>query len=562
MPPPNGSPVRRRSSSGGQAPSTARTRRSSSTGGNSKLVCIAGPASGQEFLLEGDELVVGRAADNAISIPDTSVSRRHVSIRQVGSGWSAVDLGSGNGTLINGAQITKETPLNDGDTISLGDTDLRFQAGASAGSSRALAKREPVEVSRSLRRPVRTMSRNSGTRISPELKEKQRLLKIRIGIAVAALLMPLIGWKVKQSVDANKAAQIEAQRQKAFTELRILQQDAKRLIVDGKWAEAKEKLDEIVARDAQFEAADMANYLARAEKEIPNQKLLNEARAAIAEGKMTVAHNALEKVSSDTMQGQTRSALKAELEVLITKSLDKARLMLVATSDEAQMNRLLALSQDVLGARPDQRDAVEFKKLAEDALARIADGRKPPPPPADSSERGVQRRFIDGDVNTAFSMAQECAGRNAKCRALQGQIKEFIEGYKKLESASANELIKLAELDRKINGGERSQMTPKIATQLSAKLLPRAASAKSSGNWVQASEFAKKIVAVDPDNAQARSILAEANKWAEERYLQAYQMREMDPEGAIRMLKEVVNATSKDSEWNVKARQRLKQLGE
>ncbi len=571
--PPNGSPVRRRPSSPGQAPSASRPRRASSSG-VSKLVCTAGPASGQEFLLEGVELVVGRASENAISIPDTSVSRRHVTVKQVSGAWVAVDLGSGNGTLINGSQISDETPLNDGDVISLGDTDLRFHSAAPAGGSSALSVRrsgrggeqaeEPSAMARSVRRPVRTLSRSMARRTDPEFKAKQKQLKVRIAIAVAVIALPLLGWKLKQSLDASRVAQVEAQRQKAVNALRVIQQDAKRLVREGKWAEAKEKFDEIVQRDQSFESATVADYLRQADKEIPNQKLFTEARAAIAEGKMTEASVALEKVSPDTFQGELRAALKNDLDTLIARSLEKARLLLAATSDEAQMNRLLAISQDVLGARPEQRDALEFKKLALDAIERIKDGRKPPPPPADTSERAVQQRYNDGDFNTAFSMAQACANKNAKCRALQGMIKEFIGAYGKLESASPPELMKLAVLDRKISAGSggKSVMSKKIGVQLVGRGLIVAQRAKSNRDWAKASEYAEQILQVDEDNVQARAIVSEAAAFAKETYQQAYQVKDTDPEMAIRLFREVIGATSKDNELNQKARGWLKKMGQ
>src|SRR5258708_23045841 len=104
MPPPPTNPARRRPSSASAPAAPARPRKSSAqlpvakpAAEGFKLVCLAGPQSGSEYVLEGDEMVVGRAADNAISIPDTSVSRKHVLLRNTGSGWAASDMGPGNG---------------------------------------------------------------------------------------------------------------------------------------------------------------------------------------------------------------------------------------------------------------------------------------------------------------------------------------------------------------------------------------------------------------------------------------------------------------------------------
>jgi hypothetical protein len=72
-------------------------------------------------------VVIGRSAECGVRLTDTSVSRRHAEIRPVGDGWTIVDLGSTNGTRVNGSGV-RERRLADGDTISVGDAVLRFEA--------------------------------------------------------------------------------------------------------------------------------------------------------------------------------------------------------------------------------------------------------------------------------------------------------------------------------------------------------------------------------------------------------------------------------------------------
>ena len=67
------------------------------------------------------------ATDAAVRLTDTSVSRRHAEVRRSGDGWILVDLGSTNGTRINGVPVT-DRRLQDGDTITVGDASLRFEA--------------------------------------------------------------------------------------------------------------------------------------------------------------------------------------------------------------------------------------------------------------------------------------------------------------------------------------------------------------------------------------------------------------------------------------------------
>jgi hypothetical protein len=83
---------------------------------------------GRRFPLADVPLAIGRATDAPIRVTDTSVSRRHAEIRPSAGGWVIVDLGSTNGTRVNGAPVT-ERKLDDGDTITVGDAVLRFEAG-------------------------------------------------------------------------------------------------------------------------------------------------------------------------------------------------------------------------------------------------------------------------------------------------------------------------------------------------------------------------------------------------------------------------------------------------
>ena len=93
-----------------------------------------GAAVGSIFLEDGRRieigetpLVVGRLPECDVAQSDPNVSRRHAEVRRQGTGFVVVDLGSTNGTRVNGAQV-KERLLNNGDEITVGATKLRFEA--------------------------------------------------------------------------------------------------------------------------------------------------------------------------------------------------------------------------------------------------------------------------------------------------------------------------------------------------------------------------------------------------------------------------------------------------
>ncbi len=84
--------------------------------------------SGERVTLGDNVVSFGRHPDCTIVLNDPNVSRRHAEVRPVGTGFIVADLGSTNGTKINGLRIDGERPLHDGDILSLGTTHVRFEA--------------------------------------------------------------------------------------------------------------------------------------------------------------------------------------------------------------------------------------------------------------------------------------------------------------------------------------------------------------------------------------------------------------------------------------------------
>jgi pSer/pThr/pTyr-binding forkhead associated (FHA) protein len=73
-------------------------------------------------------MLLGRSQDCDVRLADPNVSRRHAEVRQEGTAYWIVDLGSTNGLEVNGKPTTREK-LEDGDTITLGSTELVFERG-------------------------------------------------------------------------------------------------------------------------------------------------------------------------------------------------------------------------------------------------------------------------------------------------------------------------------------------------------------------------------------------------------------------------------------------------
>ncbi len=81
---------------------------------------VEGPFAGDAIVLRRPALAIGRALDNDLVVDSAEVSRHHARIEHRQSGFTIVDLGSTNGTSVNGSQIT-EHELKYGDRITLGN---------------------------------------------------------------------------------------------------------------------------------------------------------------------------------------------------------------------------------------------------------------------------------------------------------------------------------------------------------------------------------------------------------------------------------------------------------
>ena len=83
--------------------------------------------SGERITLDTDSLKIGRQASCRIVFNDSNVSREHAQLRRSVDGWKLLDLGSTNGTKINGVKITEEQLLVNGDELGFGTSSAKFE---------------------------------------------------------------------------------------------------------------------------------------------------------------------------------------------------------------------------------------------------------------------------------------------------------------------------------------------------------------------------------------------------------------------------------------------------
>src|SRR5512147_2718014 len=110
-----------------------------------QLIMRSGPTPGAAFALEGDQMTIGRDSTNEIVINDAEVSRRHARLTFQGGKYVLEDLGSTNGTFVNGQRLAGPRVLKPGEVVSFGQQIVlifeatHFDAGATMVSPRSAA---------------------------------------------------------------------------------------------------------------------------------------------------------------------------------------------------------------------------------------------------------------------------------------------------------------------------------------------------------------------------------------------------------------------------------------
>lgn len=102
--------------------------------GESALVITRGPGAGSSFRLGQEMVTLGRNPTATVLLDDISVSRCHAEIHPVPGGYRIVDVGSLNGTYVNGVRVD-EAGLERGDDVQIGLFRLRFVTKGSPGTA-------------------------------------------------------------------------------------------------------------------------------------------------------------------------------------------------------------------------------------------------------------------------------------------------------------------------------------------------------------------------------------------------------------------------------------------
>lgn len=115
--------------------------------GQFQLVMRSGPTPGTVFPLEGDQIMVGRDSTNGVAINDAEMSRRHARLTFQGGKYVIEDVGSTNGTFVNGQRLAGPYVLKPGDVVAFGEQIVLMYDAVSSDPGATLASaRKPSRV--------------------------------------------------------------------------------------------------------------------------------------------------------------------------------------------------------------------------------------------------------------------------------------------------------------------------------------------------------------------------------------------------------------------------------
>ena len=340
-----------------------------------ELEVRAGNDRGESFVVSGDSVLVGRGLDCDIVLNDASVSRKHFRLDKTPSGYKMVDLGSGNGTKINGVRLS-EFDLAHGSILEAGTTTMAWKQldKPAAPAERKEAWEDNGESTRVSDLAAISVLPEWADQVEKEDKAKavvaQRgplkmivmLLSIILGLTLGFMALDK-ALNMGIVFDDGKAAEADRLAAEAAREAIGLMNEGREAFAEREWNKARKKFKAAIERDA--DVREGQRYLERTKAEKASFKALRKGRAALDEEEYEEAIAELKKVddrslyfSDDGEGGEGASDLLGHA----IGSFVEAQLLESQRLDEDGDNKgALAAIDKALAVAPDDASALALK---------------------------------------------------------------------------------------------------------------------------------------------------------------------------------------------------------
>jgi tetratricopeptide (TPR) repeat protein len=533
-------------------------------GGAARLRVTGGPKAGSEFKLGPGETTVGRQADNTVVIPDISVSRHHVTLRREGKGYVLVDLGSGNGTVLNGERLEGEAPLQDGDVFMMGDTEVRFEQPRAAGTE--IVPRGPPTQRLPVPRPgpatqeeLAVPEDTTGLTELPGQKSKRRRLLLLAGGSAAVVIVLVAAVKLRQGLAPGPVSDLVG-TDDIGRELVKLAALGNKALDTGDFRSAAASLAKAheMAIAVGLDEEETKGLRRRAEFAkglVSGQDAIEKAQAVAAQLKFAPALELLKPYTGEDHPLHDKAV--AVIDQMKAKAGDK-----LAQGREALVAKKFADARQALeelrGLDPDLAEAKDLDGRIRDATAptltvtTVKPRRDDKPDPAEAALAA----FKAGKLDEAIAAAS-AGGERAK--ALKASLVAFRDGCKDLDAEGAAD--RCLPLLKAIPGGDASPYIARLGAKGATAFLNDGIKAMGAENYSRAFQSFRKAAIFDPGNAVAEKHLRTIRSKAKELFEQAYVDKTPDADKARREFESVLSMTAPEDELHQKSKRQLKSLG-
>lgn len=159
--------------------------------GQFQLTMRSGPNPGTVYALESDQIIIGRDSSNEIPVNDAEVSRRHARLAFQGGKYVLDDMGSTNGTFVNGQRLTGPRVLKSGEVISLGEQIVFVYEAVDSDPGATMVSPRQVPEARPVTPPPPPPQSYAGQvpASQPEIAAAKKINPVPIAIGVGALIL-------------------------------------------------------------------------------------------------------------------------------------------------------------------------------------------------------------------------------------------------------------------------------------------------------------------------------------------------------------------------------------
>ena len=555
-----------------------------------RLIVVSGRDLGMEWAFKVPQITIGRDEDCELAMSDIGVSRRHAKLTLEGERYVLTDLGSGNGTFLNGVRIESET-LYPGDEVTLGDRTLRFvelseppRTGAAHPIAPARSPASGAETPEG-RPDARGTPAFSGSPESPgsagehegrggsgasaeagaaefalapgrALREVWRVL----GAAAAGVVVVLVSVFIYQRYLAGETpAERDARARREF----LLGVELVKLERCGDAQFFFRRVLEV--RPGYGRATE---YIAHCDREIAQWKLLERSRDFARAGEHRKAIDLLTGISESSAYADDAQRLTREFtEALGLRLVGEAQ----KTWDAGDVSGARELVARALTRAPGLAAAHRLRARMDGAQGLSMPPPPPPPPPPRpvAVPAGLERAhelYAQGDVAAALEAARAARGSQAseyvdRLKRVRKLLQETSAAHR---AHAARDLLRLApaalEVDHALLAGHGS-LRKELLRYHADGFYFAGLEALQKNDDVGAFRLLSKALEIDPEHRLAAERLGDLTRRVKDIYEGAFAMKDTNPTETGKVFRRIMKMTVPSNPYHQLAAEWLRRNG-